>query len=151
MPSRLRRSRRPWTDGYHPSSLATNIGYAPWGAVSSLTNGCAGSGCTNTVETYTYNNRLQPWMIQLGTTTGSSARTTAGLQLFLLLDAGYPSCPSCFFCADPGSGNNGNVMRYWYKDNFQCFSHTVSYTYDNVNRLTKASATGNGVYTNLQL
>ena len=30
-------------------------------------------GCVTTVETYTYNNRLQPVMIELGTTANASA------------------------------------------------------------------------------
>ena len=130
----------PWTDGYHPSSLATNIGYAPWGAVNSLTNGCAGSGCTNTVETYTYNNRLQPWMIQLGTTTGGTSAEACWLYNYFSSWSGYSSCPTASSVPTSGSGNNGNVNAYYYKDNFQCFSHTATFTYDSVNRLTAASA-----------
>jgi len=42
-----------------------------------------------------------------------------------------------------GSTNNGNVMGYWYQDyvNPSSFSHTASYTYDAVNRLSGAVAT----------
>ena len=60
------------SDSSHPPTLAENVTYTAWGAVSSLENGCVGSSCANTVETYTYNNRLQPWMIELGANGGSS-------------------------------------------------------------------------------
>ena len=46
--------------------MAQNITYAPFGGIASLTNGCVGSGCTQRQETYSYNNRLQPVMIELG-------------------------------------------------------------------------------------
>ena len=39
-----------------------------------------------------------------------------------------------------GTGNSGNVNAYYYKDNLQCFSHTATFTYDNVNRLSTAGA-----------
>ena len=50
-----------------PQTLAQNITYTPWGALSQFENGCVGSSCTNALETYTYNNRLQASEIQLGT------------------------------------------------------------------------------------
>jgi YD repeat-containing protein len=61
------------SDSTHPSVIAQGVTYTPWGALSALTNGCVGSGCTNTQETYTYNNRMQPWMIELGTSANNSA------------------------------------------------------------------------------
>jgi hypothetical protein len=47
-------------DSTHPQTLAT-FGYTPFGALATLTDGCAPSPCTPApvVETYTYNNRLQ--------------------------------------------------------------------------------------------
>lgn len=62
----------------HPQYLAKNITYTPWGAESTLENGCASSsgqetGCTDTLETYAFNNRLQPVMIELGTSSSSAA------------------------------------------------------------------------------
>ena len=39
------------SDWEHPSVLAQNITYTPWGALSTLTDGCVGTGCTNMVET----------------------------------------------------------------------------------------------------
>ncbi len=57
-------------DGYHPQNLAL-ITYTAWGAVSTLENGCAGSGCSNTQETYTYNKRLQPTLVELGLSGGN--------------------------------------------------------------------------------
>jgi YD repeat-containing protein len=61
------------SDSTHPPILAQNMTYTAWGALSGLQNGCVGTGCIQTQETYTYNNRLQPWMIQLGTSTDSFA------------------------------------------------------------------------------
>ncbi len=135
-----------WTDGYHPSSLAT-ISYSPWGAINSLTNGCAGSGCTNTVETYTYNNRLQPWMIQLGTSTNSSSDYCLVYNYFSFWTA-PSSCPAASSVPTSGTGNNGNATGYWYQDLVNTsFDQTMTYTYDNVNRLTEAVATGNSSFT----
>jgi hypothetical protein len=57
-----------------PPTLAQSIDYMPWGAVSKLVNGYAGSGAPAT-ETCTYNHRLQPCVIQLTTT---AQETTAG-------------------------------------------------------------------------
>ena len=52
------------------------------------------------------------------------------------------SCPSPTSVPTSGSGNNGNVMGYWYQDNVNSsYSHTASYGYDTVNRL----AHGGGV------
>jgi RHS repeat-associated protein len=129
-----------WQDSNHPQYLAQSISYTPWGAVSQLQNGCVGSGCTNAQETYTYNNRLQPWMIQVsGTSNGGYC------LVYNYFSSWTPpsSCPSPSSVPTSGSGNNGNVMGYWYQDSVQSgFSHTASYTYDGVNRLSTAVATG---------
>src|SRR5579875_1318298 len=128
-------------DATHPGTLAT-ISYTPWGAEQTLENGCAGSGCTNTLETYAYNNRLQAVMIELGTTGNASAD-------YCLVYNYYSSLGSPGSCATPsqGTGNNGNVMGYFYQDNVNSgLSHTTAYTYDSLNRLTNAVATGNSTY-----
>ncbi len=122
-----------------PQTFLQNVTYTPWGAVSSLQNGCSGSGCTNAQETYTYNNRLQPAMIQASGSNGSTC----------LVYNYYADKPNPTSCALPAQGrqNNGNMMGYWYNDSVQSgFNHTASYTYDNVNRLTQATATGNATY-----
>ncbi len=51
-------------------------------------------------------------------------------------------------CATPSQGttNNGNVIGYYDQDSVNAFSHTATYTYDNVNRLTNAVATGSATY-----
>ena len=129
-----------------PQTLAQNITYTPWGAVSSLQNGCTPSGsCTNAQETYQYNKRLQPWVISLAAASG------AGYCLVYNYYSSWTpptTCPSAG--STPPTGNatdNGNVMGYWYNDSVQSgFSHTASYSYDNVNRLTGATATGNSTY-----
>jgi RHS repeat-associated protein len=131
------------SDSYHPSVLAQNISYTPWGALSSLTNGCASpSGpCTKTVESYAYNNRLQPAQIQLGNNSNSSA--------FYSLTYNYSSqgVPQGCYITSQASGNNGNVMGYTYTDiQNGGLSHTAIYAYDSVNRLACAQATGNSTY-----
>jgi RHS repeat-associated protein len=136
-----------WQDTNHPQYLAENVTYTPWGAVSQLQNGCVGSGCTNAQETYVYNNRLQPWMIQLGTSGNTSADYCLVYNYF---SSWTPpsSCPSPSAVPTSGSANNGSVMGYWYQDNVNpsSFTHTAAYTYDGVSRLATAVATGNSTY-----
>ena len=100
-------------------------------------------------ETYTYNNRLQPWMIELGTA-GSSGNPSASYCLVYNYFSSWTppsSCPQPSSVPTSGSGNNGNVMGYWYQDSVQSgLSHTATYSYDGVNRLSTAVATGNSTY-----
>jgi RHS repeat-associated protein len=122
------------TGANFPQTLAQNITYTPWGAVSQLQNGCTPSGgCTNAQETYDYNNRLQPVRIQLSTSNGNTC-----------LVYNYYGGSNPTSCAVPSQGsadNNGNVMGYWDSDTIQTgFSHTASYTYDSLNRLGTATA-----------
>jgi RHS repeat-associated protein len=134
-----------WQDSSHPQYLAQNVTYTAWGAVSQLQNGCVGSGCVNAQETYQYNNRLQPVMIELGTG-GSSGNPSA---YSCLVYNYYSDVSNPASCATPSQGtrNNGNVMGYLYQDSVNSsFSHTASYTYDGVNRLSTAAATGNSTY-----
>ena len=39
-----------------------------------------------------------------------------------------------------------NVMGYWYQDSISSLGHTASYTYDPLNRLATAVATGSSTY-----
>lgn len=130
-------------DSTHPGTLAT-MTYGPSGALKTLVNGCAGSGCTQVQETYDYNKRLQPVRIQLGT----SASNAADYCLVYNYYAGVANPSTC--TGTPGtisSGNNGNVMGYWYQDNVNpSLSHTASYAYDSVNRLLTTVATGSSTY-----
>ena len=68
------------SDSTHPATLAQNILYNAAGAVTSLQNGCVGSGCTTIQETYAYNNRLQMAMAELGTS-GTPRRMPAGCTI----------------------------------------------------------------------
>jgi RHS repeat-associated protein len=143
-----------WQDTSHPQYLAENVTYTAWGAATQLEDGCVGSGCVNTFETYTYNNRLQPWMIQLGTSSNSYADYCLVYNYFSSWTA--PSnCPQPSSVPTSGSGNNGNVMGYWYQDSVNSsFGHTASYGYDGVNRLnaactlsgTQCATSGSNVY-----
>jgi RHS repeat-associated protein len=125
------------SDSTHPPVLAQNITYTPWGAVAGLTNGCAGNSCTATVESYTYNNRLQLSQIQLGTSGNSSAyySLTYNYSLPGSTPTGCPVTPS-------GSGNNGDVIGYTYTDGTGSYGHSASYVYDTLNRLVCAAASG---------
>jgi hypothetical protein len=61
----------------------------------------------------------------------------------------YYSGSNATSCAVPsqGTGNNGNVMGYWYQDKVNStYSHTASYAYDSLNRLATAVATGSSTY-----
>ncbi len=49
----------------YPPTLVQNISYTPWRALKSLQNGCVGSGWVDRQKTYEYNNRLQPFRMQL--------------------------------------------------------------------------------------
>jgi RHS repeat-associated protein len=126
-----------WQDSSHPQYLAQSVSYTPWGAVSQLENGCVGTGCAKAQETYTYNKQLQPSMIQLtGTSNGG----------YCLVYNYYWDESNATSCAAPTQGkqNNGDVMGYWYSDAVNSsFGHTATYTYDGVNRLSTAVATGN--------
>ncbi len=133
------------SDSTHPGTLATgpnnSIQYTAWGAVSQLLNGCAGSGCIQLLETYHPNKRLQTDMVELGVT-GTPA--SKGCRVYNFYPGSNPSS-----CAAPTgtTGNNGNVTGLYFNDNVNTtLSHTATYTYDSVNRLTAAAATGNSTY-----
>ncbi len=96
--------------------------------------------CTNVQETYTYNSRLQPVMLQVG---------TSGNNYQCLVYNYYPSVGNPTSCAFPSLGtyNNGNVVGVYDLDNnSSSMIHTESYAYDIVNRLSSAQATGSSTY-----
>src|SRR5579875_2529675 len=128
-------------DATHPGTLAT-ISYSPWGAESTLEDGCAGNACTKALETYTYNNRLQPVMIELGTTSNASAD-------YCLVYNWYGNSSNPTSCAVPAQSqrDNGVVLGYYHQDNVNTsLSHTATHNHDYLNRLTSAFATGNSTY-----
>jgi len=101
-------------------------------------------GCTNILETYTYNNRLQVTGIQLGTSANPSANY--GLTYNYSLPGGTQP-PGCPLNPSGTSGNNGDVIGYTYTDSLNStFSHSAFYVYDTMNRLACAQATGNHTY-----
>jgi len=133
-----------YSDSLHHSVLASGITYTAWGAINSLTNGCvvASGSCTQVLETYQYNNRMQPTMLELG----KSGNNTAD---FCWVYNYYTSVGNPTGCAAPsqGTGNNGNVVGLYDLDNnSSSMTHTEAYAYDNVNRLSTAVATGNSTY-----
>ncbi len=96
--------------------------------------------CANAQETYAYNKRLQPAVIELGTTGNPTAD-------YCLVYNYYGSSPTSCALPSAGTSDNGNVMGYWYQDSVNSsFSHTATYTYDGVNRLSTAVATGSSTY-----
>jgi len=130
------------SDSTHPATLTQSMTYAPWGALSSLQNGCVGSGCVQRQETYVYNNRMQPVMIELGTSGTVSAN-------YCLVYNYYSDIASPTSCAVPSQGtlNNGYVLGYYYQDNVNSsLSHTTAFPRDGLKRLGTAQATGNWTY-----
>ncbi len=126
-------------DSTHPANLAQSITYTPFGAISTLLNGCTGTGCVQRQETYDYNNRLQPVRIQLGT----SASTAANYCLVYNYYSGVANPKKCVIPSQATTGDNGNVMGYLYQDSINpSLGHTATDTYDSLNRLGTSVATG---------
>ncbi len=119
-----------------PGILAQNVTYTAWGALKTLQNGYAGSG-VNVQETYMYNKRLQPGVVQLGTTSNHTADYCLVYDYYGSLPTSCPTSPPT-----GTTGNNGNVRGYWYQDSaLSTASHKRSYSYDSLNRLGTAVAT----------
>ena len=140
-----------WSDGQHPATLAsgtclpnsTSICYTAWGAVSSLQNPCVGSGCP-VQETYFYNKRLQTAVAELGTSSSHALDSCREYSYYVGVGAsGCSETPSNW---PTGTNNSGNVAGYFYQDSMNALGHTATYTYDGVNRLHTAVATGNVAY-----
>jgi len=114
------------------------------GALATLSNGCAGSGCTQAVETYAYNDRLQLVEMELGTSTNAAGNYCLVYNYY----QGAAQPTSCTNApAQAASGDDGSVGGYYYQDNLNSgLSHTASFTYDGDNRLATAIATGNSTY-----
>jgi RHS repeat-associated protein len=114
------------------------------GAENTLQNACAGTGCTNTLETYIYNNGMQVIFVELGTTSDPTAD-------YCLVYARNWAADDPTACAGgpPAQGgyNGGNAIGVLYQDNVNSsLSHAEAYSYDYLNRLTSAVATGNSTY-----
>jgi RHS repeat-associated protein len=61
--------------------------------------------------------------------------------------SGLANPATCATPAQASSGNNGNVMGYFYQDTSNpSLGHTATFTYDNVNRLATAVSTGGLAY-----
>jgi RHS repeat-associated protein len=132
-----------WSDTTsHPGTLAQNITYNAAGQITSLQNGCVGSQCTGLQETYFYNNHLQMAVAELGTSSTHAARSCRVYSYYV--GAGASNCSESSW--PTGTNNNGDVAGYYYSDNEFSLGHTATYTYDPVNRLSTAVATGNVSY-----
>jgi RHS repeat-associated protein len=133
-------------DSTHPPVLAQNMTYTPCGALSSLTNGCAGSGCTNIQETYFYNKRMQMAVAELGTATTHSADSCRVYNYYVGV-ANASACSESPSNWPQGSNNNGDLGGYYYHDNVNSgLDHAATYGYDGVDRLHTAAATGSIAY-----
>jgi RHS repeat-associated protein len=129
------------SDSGHPATLAQNITYTPWGALSSLTDGCVGTGCTEVQETYDYNNRMQPVRLQFTTASGNYCM----VYNYYIKGTNPSSCTST--PTQASTGNNGSVAGIWVGDGINTsLNRTESYSYDNVNRLTGASSASTATY-----
>ena len=91
-------------------------------------------------------NRLQPVRLQLG----NSGNLYANYCFVYNYYTSIMEPPSSCAVPSQGTGNNGNVISFYDLDglNNSTMTHTESYTYDKVNRLTiaGASATGSATY-----
>jgi RHS repeat-associated protein len=127
-----------WADSTHPGTLAS-FAYNPAGSISTLADGCTGTGCAGLLETYNYNRRLQMDMVELGT---GSNRSSQWCMVYNYYSTSPPGS-----CTPPGSavsGNNGNVRSLHDFDSmYSANAHTSVYTYDAVNRLTSATGAAN--------
>jgi RHS repeat-associated protein len=131
-------------DTSHPQYPAQSINYTPWGAVSALQNPCVGSGCT-LQETYFYNNRMQMAVVELGTS-ATHAADSCRVYNYYVGKNNVSACSETPSNWPTGTNNNGNVAGYFYQDSMNALGHTATYTYDGVNRLKTAVATGNVGY-----
>src|SRR5207249_869612 len=130
-------------DSTHPGTLAQNIHYGPQGAVGSLQNGCAGSGCTQEQETYDYNNRLQMVRIQLGTSAAPNANACTVYNYY----SGVGNPTTCSIPSQASSGNDRSEMGHYFQDTTNSsLGHTATLTYDNMNRLVTSVATGSATH-----
>jgi RHS repeat-associated protein len=126
------------SDSTHPGTLLGNVHYAPQGAVANAQNGCVGTGCVQTQESYDYNNRLQPVRIQVGSSSTPAADSCTVHNYY----QGAANPASCAIPSPSGSGNNGNLAGHYYQDGVNAsFGHTAAFTYDHLNRLTASVAT----------
>jgi len=102
---------------YAPTASVSSIGYASHNALKTETYG---SGLIHAV---TYNNRLQPTEIKLGTSGNSTS----------VIDLNY---------SYGTTSNNGNVQSYTYGGGGLSYTH--SFSYDSLNRLSSATETNGG-------
>lgn len=130
-------------DSTHAGTLAQNIHYAPQGAIASLRDGCAGSGCTQEQETYDYNNRLEIVRTQLGTSANPNANACTVYNYY----SGLANPTTCSIPSQASSGNDGSEMGHYFQDTTNSsLGHTATYTYDNINRLLTSVATGSSTH-----
>jgi RHS repeat-associated protein len=129
----------------NPASLAT-ITYTAFGAVQALQNGCTGTNCTPPQETYLYNKRLQPAVIELGSA-GTHAADSCRVYNYYVGAVNASACSESPSNWPQGTNNNGDVAGYYYNDNANSgLKHAAIYQYDGANRLAGAAATGSVTY-----
>ena len=102
---------------YAPAASVSSIGYSSQNALSTETYG------NSLIHAVSYNNRLQPTEIKLGTSSNSTS----------VLDLNYSYGTTT---------NNGNIQSYSYSGGG--LSYTQSFSYDSLNRLSTATETNGG-------
>jgi RHS repeat-associated protein len=122
------------------NGVSNSIAYQAWGAVNQLENGCVGSTCTQLMETYHPNKRLQTDMVELGTTGSPYSKACKVYNFYSNSNPGSCAAPS------GTTGNNGNVTGYYFSDGIGSCGQSATNGYDGVNRLSGAAATGNCTY-----
>jgi RHS repeat-associated protein len=124
---------------YGTNMAVSSITYEPWGAISTM---CGGQGCTKSQETRQYNSRLQPVLMELGNSSNLSADYCLAYNYYS--SQGTPSS-----CVKPseGTGDNGDILGTFRQDSTNSsYGHAFTFTYDGVNRLKNAVATGSPAY-----
>ena len=114
--------------------------------MSTLQNGCVGSGCTQVQESYFYNTRMQMAVAELGTSSNHAADSCRVYNYYVGAN-NVSACSESPSNWPTGGNNNGDVAGYYYNDSVNTgLSHKATYNYDSLNRLASAAATGNTTY-----
>src|SRR3989449_11053244 len=81
--------------------------------------------------------------IQLGTSATPNANSCIVYNYY----SGVANPTSCTTPTQAGTGNNGNAVGHFYQDSsYPSLGHTASFTYDSLDRLATAAATGSSTY-----
>ena len=123
-----------------PQYLAQSISYKPWGAVSPTGERLRGQRRKRPGNLHLQQASRSPGQSSVGTTANAAADYCLVYNYYSSWTL-PSSCPATSAVAPSGTTDNGNVMAYWYNDGSSpVSSHTATYSYDSLNRLSGAVA-----------